>query len=195
MATGSTYSIASLSPQTWPAFDALVQRHNGIFGGCWCIWFHPDGPERGQGAEANRALKRAHVQAGTAHAALVMDGEEAIAWAEFGSPAELPNIYHHREYDASGIEPTRYRITCFFVDRDHRRQGVAELALGGALDAIARAGGGSVEGFPRHDLDGRKLSASFLFNGTLHMFERAGFSRVRDLGTLRTIVRREVAPA
>ena len=34
-----------------------------------------------------------------------------------------------------------------------------------------------------------------LFNGTLHMFERAGFSRVRDLGTLRTIVRREVAPA
>ena len=40
--------LAPLSPETWPAFDALVQRHNGIFGGCWCIGFHPDGPERGQ---------------------------------------------------------------------------------------------------------------------------------------------------
>ena len=39
------------------------------------------------------------------------------------------------------------------------------------------------------------MSASFLFNGTLHMFERAGLTRVRDLGKFRTIVRREVAPA
>lgn len=90
MASESSYTIAPLSPETWPAFDALVQRHNGIFGGCWCIWFHPDGPERGQGAEANRALKKAYVEQGKAHAALVMDGDEAIAWAEYGTPVELP---------------------------------------------------------------------------------------------------------
>ena len=70
----------------------------------------------------------------------------------------------------------------------------ARVALAGALDAIADAGGGTVEGYPRHDLDGRKMSSSFLFNGTLRMFERAGFVRVRDLGTLRCIVRRAVAP-
>jgi len=32
MATESSYTIAPLSPETWSAFDALVQRHNGIFG-------------------------------------------------------------------------------------------------------------------------------------------------------------------
>ena len=187
------YRVEELTAATWPAFEALVRKHNGIFGGCWCLWFHE---QPGTGTQdGNCAAKKGLVEDGVAHHALVMEGDAAVGWCEYGSPAELPNIYHHREYDASGIEPTRYRITCFFVDRDHRRQGVAELALGGALDAIARAGGGSVEGFPRHDLDGRKLSASFLFNGTLHMFERAGFSRVRDLGTLRIIVRREVAPA
>lgn len=100
MVTESSYRIAPLSPETWPAFDALVQRHNGIFGGCWCIWFHPDGPERGQGAEANRALKKAYVEQGKAHAALVMDGDEAIAWAEYGTPAELPTLHHRKEYDA-----------------------------------------------------------------------------------------------
>lgn len=83
---GSGYTIAPLSPQTWSAFDALVQRHNGIFGGCWCIWFHPDGPERGQGAEANRALTKAYVEQGKAHAALVMDSDEAIAWADQPRP-------------------------------------------------------------------------------------------------------------
>lgn len=196
MATGSTYSIASLSPQTWPAFDALVQRHNGIFGGCWCIWFHPDGPERGQGAEANRALKRAHVEAGTAHAALVMDGEEAIAWAEFGSPAELPTIHHRKQYDATKTGDPDYRITCVFVDRRYRRAGVSELAITGALDLIAQAGGGVVESYP-HDLSEqtKKMSSSFLYNGTRRMYERLGFTYDRPKGLKNCVMVKTVAPA
>ena len=188
------YRIEALSQATWPAFEALVQKHNGIFGGCWCMWFH-DRSEVGPGAEGNRVAKRDLVAQGLAHHALVMDGDAAVGWCEYGTPSELPQIYHRKEYESNGIVPTTYRITCFFVDRDHRREGVAELALAGALDAIARAGGGTVEAFPRHDLDGRKLSSSFLFNGTLHMFERAGFARERNLGKLRCIMRREVPPA
>jgi GNAT superfamily N-acetyltransferase len=42
-----------------------------------------------------------------------------------------------------------YRLTCFFVDRDYRRAGVAAAALQGALDLIAQAGGGVVEAYPR----------------------------------------------
>ena len=45
------FTVRALTPETWDAFAALVEKHNGIFGGCWCIWFHPDGPERGQGYE------------------------------------------------------------------------------------------------------------------------------------------------
>ena len=37
--------IVPLTPDTWTMFDAMVARHNGIFGGCWCIWFHPDSDE------------------------------------------------------------------------------------------------------------------------------------------------------
>jgi len=39
MAVASAYAGAQLSPEAWPAFVALAQRHNGIFGGCRCIWF------------------------------------------------------------------------------------------------------------------------------------------------------------
>lgn len=62
-----------------------------------------------------------------------------------------------------------WRITCFFVGRTHRHRGVAGLALG----EIARLGGGTVESYPE-DTTGRKVSGSFLHNGTLKMFERRG---------------------
>ena len=78
-----------------------------------------------------------------------------------------------REFSAGPGTFSHYRITCFFVDRDHRRKGVAALALAGALDLIAKAGGGVVEAYPQ-DVR-KKTSASFLYNGTRSMFERAGF--------------------
>ena len=79
------YSIQRLTAHTWNAFAGLVERHNGIFGGCWCTYFHPDCAEREPGYEGSRALKKRLVEAGQAHAALVMIGDEAIAWAQFGT--------------------------------------------------------------------------------------------------------------
>jgi hypothetical protein len=36
-----THRIAALDESTWPAFAELVECNNGIFGGCWCMGFHP----------------------------------------------------------------------------------------------------------------------------------------------------------
>lgn len=63
-------------PNTWPAFAALVERHGGIFGGCWCVGFHACGLTRDPAA--NRATKEALVRQGRAHAALVMEGEACL---------------------------------------------------------------------------------------------------------------------
>lgn len=183
--TGSdtTFEVRPLSTESWPAFDALVQRHNGIFGGCWCTWFHPNDPDRGPGAEGSRAMKKQYVERSLARAALVMDGQEAIAWAEFGTPEELPNIHHRKQYDAEKDADPDYRITCVFVDKRHRRHGITETAIRGALDLIAADGGGVVEAYP-HDLthQSKKMSSSFLYNGTRGLYERLGFIylRLRD---------------
>jgi 4a-hydroxytetrahydrobiopterin dehydratase len=59
------------------------------------------------------------------------------------------------------------------VDRDYRRQGIARVALDGALHLIALAGGGVVESYPQ-DTDGKRTSASFLYNATRSLFEQAG---------------------
>jgi hypothetical protein len=69
----------------------------------------------------------------------------------------------------------------FFVDREYRSKGVAAAALEGALSEIARLGGGTVESYPE-DVEGRSVSGSFVHNGTLALFERQGFQRMRRLG-------------
>jgi GNAT superfamily N-acetyltransferase len=191
--TATAYEVRPLTPETWPAFDDLVIRHNGIFGGCYCIWFHPDGPDRGQGREGNRQLKKSYVEKGEAHAALVFDGDEAVAWAEYGTPTELPSLHHLKQYDAEKVVDPDWRITCVFVDRRHRRRGVTELAIRGALDLIAEAGGGVVESYP-HDLteQTKKMSSSFLYNGTRRLYERLGFTYVRPKGLKNCVMALEV---
>jgi GNAT superfamily N-acetyltransferase len=188
------FTVVALGPGTWHLFEGLAGRHNGVFGGCWCIYFHPDGPERGQGAEANRELKRRYVQQGKAHAALVVDGDEAVAWCECGTPEELPTIHHRKQYEAECDVLPDYRLTCIFVDRRYRRRGLAEVALRGALELIGRAGGGVVEGYP-HEIGEKKTSSSFLYNGTRGLYERVGFEYVRPKGLRNCVMRRSVDPA
>lgn len=187
--------VRPLSAETWDAFAALVERHNGIFGGCWCIWFHPDCAERGQGYDGNRALKRRLVEEGAAHAALVFDGDRAVAWCEYGTPDELPNIHHRKDYEAHLDETPDYRLTCIFIDKAYRRRGLTEIALNGALDLIAEAGGGVVEGYPQDLSDGRRVGNSFLYNSTRALYERAGFTYIRPKGKGHTVMRRTVAAA
>ena len=77
------------------------------------------------------------------------------------------------------------------IEMEKRKRGVAAAALAGALSEIGRLGGGRVESFPE-DAEGRSVSASFLHNGTLAMFERAGFAMQRRLGKDRWLVTKEV---
>jgi GNAT superfamily N-acetyltransferase len=118
----------------------------------------------------------------------------ASIWDAFASPDELPNIHHRKEYEATrSDEPPDYRITCIFVDRDYRRRGVAGVALPGALDLIAKAGGGVVEGYPQ-DTQGKKVSAKFLYNTTRSLYEQTGFSYDRPKGKNHCVMRRTLSP-
>jgi hypothetical protein len=185
------YGVRPLEASTWDAFAAMVERHNGVFGGCWCTWFHTMSAEKERTYDGNRSLKRRLVEEGRAHAALVVADEDVIAWCEYGSPEELPNIYHRKQYDAEADLLRDYRITCIFVDKGHRRRGVSAIALQGALDLVAAAGGGVVEGYP-HDTGGARKSV--LYNGSRTLFERAGFDYVRPKGAGNCVMRRTVPP-
>jgi GNAT superfamily N-acetyltransferase len=187
----STFDVRPLDETTWRAFAALVERNNGIFGGCWCMGFHPEGVGKDTTAELNRQRKLERVQAGTAHAALVFQGEDCLGWCQFGRPAELPRIKSRSAYEKAEPVPPDWRIACNYVGKGNRRQGVATAALAGALDLIASLGGGTVEGFPEA---AESVPAGFLYNGALSTYERLGFTRARKIGKHRWVVTTHVGP-
>jgi ribosomal protein S18 acetylase RimI-like enzyme len=194
----SQFEIRALSSETWSAFVDLCDRHNGAGFGCWCTWFHwethsaPGTSGVPRTADETRDFKRRLVETGRAHAALVFDGEAAVGWAQYGSPDELPGISHRKEVQAAGSSLPDWRITCIFVDRRYRHRGIARTALDGALELILQAGGGTVESYPQ-DTEGKKVSASFLYNATRSTFEQAGFTYDRPKGKNHCIMRTTVS--
>ena len=189
-------AIRPLDANTWPDFAGLVERHSGLFSGCWCTWFHqyPDPPERK--VLGNREFKKKLVETGLTHASLVFDGDEAVAWAQFGAVTELPNIHHRKQWEIETEHRPEYRITCVFVDKRYRQAGLAEVAVRGALLLIGQQGGGLVEAYP-HDLSekkkaGKKVSSSFLYNSTRTMYERLGFTYLRPKGLGNCVMSRQV---
>jgi GNAT superfamily N-acetyltransferase len=185
------FTVKALGESTWPDFADLVERSGGVWGGCWCLGFHPEG-FRGS-PEANRDAKLERVRNDAAHAALVYDGGTCVGWCQFGSSTELTRLKNRKVYEQQLTDLPDWRITCFYVDKTRRKQGVSDAALAGALELIAGLGGGTVESYPEDTTD-RKVSSSFLHNGTVGMFERHGFARDRRIGKDRWVVSREVLP-
>jgi GNAT superfamily N-acetyltransferase len=180
------YDPRPLNADTWPDFARLVEANNGVWGGCWCMWYHgKDGADASP--EAKRAAKEGRVREGRAHAALVYRGTDCVGWCQFGSPEELPRIHNERVYRAANPALPDWRITCFFSGKGHRGSGVASASLEGALEQIRTLGGGRVEGYPE-DIEGRKAWPAFLFNGALSTFERLGFERSRKIGKHKWVV-------
>lgn len=190
------WTVRRLDGDTWDDFAELVERNGGVFGGCWCMGHHqtPDGISYHQVKGIDkRATKEALVRGGQAHAALVYDADGvAQGWAKYGRLGELPLLAQHRRaYDKEGFAPPDWRVSCFYTDTRHRREGVARAGLAGALDFIAEAGGGTVESIPE-TVSGRVAHGRFLFSASVELFEDLGFERVRQLGKWAWLVRRVV---
>ena len=190
MASRSRYTSKELTAATWRDFEALFSKHNGVWGGCWCMYGHGRTTFQIRGkAEAHRRAKRERVRGGDAHGVLVYSEGAPVGWCQFGPRDELPRMDGGRFYRKLGVpadEPF-WRVTCFFVDRDHRNQGVASAALDGALAAIRTRGGGVVEGYPF-----TSTASSFAYYGTEAMFRRQGFEVVARLGKNQTVMRKTV---
>jgi GNAT superfamily N-acetyltransferase len=184
------YTTRSLSPDTWDDFARLVEANNGVWGGCWCMGFHSDGLTGDR--DANKAAKEAHLRAGTVHQILVYDGDDAVGWCQYGSPAEVATIKNPGAYEKELVELPDWRIGCIFTGKGHREKGVARAAVSGALDAIRAAGGGLVEAYPEQ-VDGRpEQRGAYLHTGPETLYEGFGFTRDRRIAKWRWVMRLKV---
>jgi hypothetical protein len=167
---------AQLSGRTWPAFENLFADHGGVWGGCWCMFFHSPGSFDSGDYDGNKKAKHNLVAKGKAHGTIVYCGKDPVGWCQFGPKEELGRIDRKRGYIATGTDP--WRITCLFISPGHRKSGFARLAVVESVRAMNKLGAKTIEAYP---VEGGP-SATLLWAGTPHLFEGAGFSRVGPLG-------------
>ncbi|MBO0879765.1 MAG: hypothetical protein J2P17_05220 [Mycobacterium sp.] len=150
------YATKELSRRTWPDFERLFSQGGG-WDFCACMIYqrghHLSGkecPTRADSHLRNLAEKRELVMQGRAHGILVYSGVEPVGWCQYGPVDELPLPEAQRLVKGVRVEDdtSQWRITCFVTLQRHRRRGVGSLALGAAIDAIQRQGGGWVEATP-----------------------------------------------
>ena len=191
------FTVKELSLSTWPDFEKLGVKQ----GGCWCMYYaRPRPVGKGLSTEEwkkiNRKDKETLVRQGRSHAILVYDEKTPVGWCQYGSRDELPRIDAGRGYrkvrQPVGAEKI-WRITCFFVDKQYRGQGVSKIALHAALESIRNKGGGVVEAFP---VVSKKMAAvpEWRWFGTPNMFKRERFKPVAPLGTSGLLMRRTILP-
>ena len=184
------YEIKPLDGRTWDVLPPLAERHNGVWGGCWCTWFHTMNAEKTHTAEGNRSLKEQLVR----RAGRTPPWSSTATWPSPGaSTAPRPNCptsttaRSTRRASSAARLPADLLLRRQEVPPQGRPRGVA---LQGALQPlIAQAGGGVVEAYPQ-DTAGQKISV--LYNGTRSLYERAGFTYVRPKGKRNCVMRRVV---
>jgi GNAT superfamily N-acetyltransferase len=177
--------VVELTASTWPLAEALFSSSKTVEW-CFCTWFMQTNAEMKSGD--NRAVLRARL--GSPIGLLAVDGEEAVGWVAVAPRAAYSRLGRSKitapvAEDISGV----WSVTCFYVHRAARRQGVTSLLLDAAVSYAAEAGATSVEGYPI-DTDGRKLQAGELYHGRLEMFLDAGSEVVERRGTRRALVSR-----
>lgn len=182
--------VVELDESTWSLAESLFSSSKTV-SWCFCTWFMQTNAEMDVGD--NREVLRARLGAPVGLLAVAESGE-AVGWVAVAPRASYSRLGRSKvtapvSDDISGV----WSVTCFYVRRDVRRQGVTSLLLDAAVSRAAAAGALSIEGYPV-DTEGRKLQAGELYHGRLAMFLDAGFEVVERRGTRRALVRRALVP-
>ncbi len=181
-----------LNSETWPEFEKLFSKFNGVQAGCWCMFYHRKNQTPGKNPEewssSNYRDKKELVSKNRSHGILIFVEGNPVGWCQYGPREELPRIDNGRIYrklERVTEKTVLWRISCFFVDTGYRRRGVAEITLKEALKRIEEAGGGIVEAYPvTHS---RAVPVYF---GTTAMFEKHGFRIISQPGKSNVLMRK-----
>lgn len=181
--------IHPLTPDRWPAFEKLFTR-GGPQNMCWCMWWRTP-PGQAQTSAGNKAAMAQIVADHREPGLLAYEGGEAIGWIAVAPRSEVearftPRARVYRKLDEVPV----WAVTCFFIRRDHRGQGVGTALLNAAARYAFAHGAPMVEAYPVIPAEGQPVSEYSAFTGTLPLFLKVGFVEAARPTPGRAIVRK-----
>ena len=188
----SDFTIVPATPERWEDLAALFGPQ-GACGGCWCMfWRMPHAEFHRATASEHRADLQAIVESGTPPGLLAYAGEQAAGWCAVAPRSEYMALARSRILKPLDDQPV-WSVTCFFIAKPFRRQGVHLALLRGAVEFARAHGAPAIEGYPL-DMDiaklaGQRLSGAGGYMGLASVFREAGFHEMRRASNTQVIMR------
>jgi GNAT superfamily N-acetyltransferase len=181
------FEIHPVTPDRWSDMVELFERRGPRGGhrnvpayGCWCMYWRDRAIAHGT---PKKRRMGALVRAGREPGLLAYDGDEPVGWISVAPREEFGALSRSPQYRPRDADEGVWSIVCLAIDRHARRRGVAGALVDAALAHAFGHGAAAVEAYP-HVSDPRD------YMGSVPLYERAGFVRVRDANK-RAIFRRE----
>lgn len=179
-------SFHPLTQKLWRDFELLFGAH-GACGGCWCMYWKLRGKDYSENTgDSARQMQKSVVDAKTIPGLLAYSEGYPIGWIAVEPRSQYPKLAHSRTLKPVDDQEV-WSITCFFVEKKHRRKGITVELLKAGVAHAKKHGAKIVEGYP---IDVKKNEAPpFIFTGTASAFKQAGFVEVARNAPTRPIFR------
>ncbi len=180
--------IHQLTEERWADFEKLFGPR-GACAGCWCMYWKLPRKEFTAGQyEGNRLAQSKYVASGSVPGLLAYLDGLPVGWSAVEPRPKYPVLARSRVLAPLDETPV-WSITCFFVDRPHRRHGITVALLRGAIDHVKRCGGNVVEGYPTEPRGNAPAAPAFVYTGLASAFRKAGFVEAGRRSETRPIMR------
>jgi GNAT superfamily N-acetyltransferase len=146
---------------------------------CWCAYFRARGRDwTNSTAAANRDLLQAAArEQDHAPGLIAYDEDVVVGWVSLGPREDYERLAFSKVLAPLDDKPV-WSIVCFVVGRKSRGQGIAAALLDGAIEYARGHGATILEAYPADLTEGERVPSANVYQGTLGMFERAGFKVV-----------------
>lgn len=180
-------TYAPLTPSRWADFELLFGSR-GACGGCWCmVWRLPRKEWEANKGDGNREAMCGLVKSGAEPGILAYDGKKAIGWCSVAPREEFIGLEGSRVLKPLDDQPV-WSVSCLFVAKEYRGQGVSVGLLQAAAEHVKKNGGQIVEGYPVIPYTDN-MPAAFAWTGTLAAFKKAGYTKAGQHSANRPIMR------
>jgi GNAT superfamily N-acetyltransferase len=157
---------------------------------CWCASFRVRRRAKAVPPAENRAVLAEAAERDPAPGLIAYRDGRVVGWVSLGPREDFVKLAHWKALAPVDGRPV-WSIVCFVVGRGDRGHGLAAALLEAAIDHARVNGATTLEAYPA-DTGGDRIPNPVAYNGTLSMFERAGFKVVARRTFNRTLPARPI---
>ncbi|HEX2993594.1 MAG TPA: GNAT family N-acetyltransferase, partial [Anaerolineales bacterium] len=130
-------SFKPIKRNLWTDFEELFGP-NGACAGCWCMYWKLRGKEYGEArGYETRQMHKSIVDSGVVTGLLAYLHGEVVGWIAVEPRESYPKLAHSRNLKPVDDQPV-WSITCFFVAKHARQQGITVELLKAAVEHVRK---------------------------------------------------------